>query len=196
MNDKSLDDWLRAVGQTVQWRGGPRPRLAQQVLRLHARRRHTRRAVGGFAAVVLLVGGAVWAGLSWTRTTPQAKLAVPRPPEAGQQIERLRAELARLDAEARQRHQAAMQLLDAHQRRERAAQSQHDVEPGAVGVVEGELEKAAFLMVDYAQERVARGQGDLAAAEYRRVLRVFPKTGAAETARKSLTKISPEKGDL
>ncbi len=142
---------------------------------------------------MLLIGGVAWVGLSRVNLSRQPQLAEPHTPQPTLQAELLRAELARLDAEARRRHEAAMQLLDAQQP---AAVPKADVESEPVGLMDEQLEKAAFLMVDYAQNRVARGQEDLASAEYRRVVQLFPNTSAAETARKSLTRTSPEEGDL
>ncbi len=197
MNDQSLDDLLRAAGHGLAWPEEARPDLAERVLRLHSRRRRRRRAVGG-VAVMLLIGGVAWVGLSWFDLSRQPQLAEPHTPQPATRPELLRAELARLDAEARRRRAAAMRLLDVQQPAAdpQDAAPQAAAEPEPVGLMDEELEKAAFLMVDYAQNRVARGQEDLATAEYRRVVQLFPNTSAAETARKSLTRTSPEEGDL
>ncbi len=195
MNDQSLDDLLRAAGRELAWPDRRRPDLAERVLRLRTRRRR-RRAIGGVAAMALLLSSAVWAGLSWIDLSRQSQLAGRHTPQLPTQPGVLRAELTRLDAEARRRHEAAMRVLNIQPPAPPDSSTQTATEPEPVGLVDEQLEKAAFLMVDYAQKRAARGQDDLAYAEYRRVVQLFPHTSAAQTARKSLTTLPPDRGDL
>ena len=205
MNDDRLEALLRAAGESAAPPPEPLPGLAERVRGLHARRSRNRRLAGGAAAVVvlLIVAICVENRTSWklvlqfgngrgeTADRPVADGASPLlDPEA------IKAEIARLDGEAHERQQAVrkMILADAGQRPVARVQPEPD-SPGPLDLVRIEREKTAFLLVDRAEQIGARAQ-TAAAAEYRRVLELFPNTQAARVARERLNDPVREKGDL
>ena len=205
MNDERLEALLRAAGESA----APPPEapagLAERVRGLQARRARNRKLAGGAAAVVvlLIVAICVESRTSWklalrfgngreeTADQPAAvEPSLPSDPEA------IKAEIARLDADARERQEAVrrMILADAGQTAFVRVQPDQD-SPDPIELVRIEREKTAFLLVDRAEQIGPRAQGP-AAAEYRRVVELFPNTQAARVARERLNNPAREKGDL
>jgi len=196
VNDDRLEALLRAAGESA----APPPEatagLAERVRGLQARRARNRKLAGGAAAAVALLIVAICVE---SRTSLQLVIRFgngnretadrPAADEGGSPLdaEGIKAELVRLDTEARQRQQAvqAMILADAGQAALARAEPQIDT-PGPLDLVRIEHEKTAFLLVDRAEQIGARAQGRAAADEYRRVVELFPNTHAARVARERL----------
>jgi antitoxin component HigA of HigAB toxin-antitoxin module len=101
-------------------------------------------------------------------------------------LDAIKAEIARLDAEARQRQEAVREMIRAEVGQLAIVRVGPDQdEPGPLDLVRIEREKTAFLLVDRADEIGSRAQAT-ATAEYRRVLEHFPDTQAAHVAEERL----------
>lgn len=206
MNDESLESVLREAGRSAAKPPDARPDLADRVRQLHQRRRRARRAAATGVMGMLLLGSAVLWRLAppGRLQTQDASVAgrASRPDEttslAAEQIERLRAEIARLDAEARRQRYAAERMIRAEDLRNQMITrfQQALQQPDSLELAGIEMEKTAFLLVDHAERRAALAQNDAAENEYRRILRLFPDTRAAQTARRRLEQLSIQKGDL
>ena len=203
MNDDHLETLLRAAGESAGPLPEPSPGLAERVRRLHARRSRNRKLRWTAVVVVLLIVAiCVERDVGWDKrsavppenATPEVggtalRLSHPTsshplatetdsPPDP----EAIKAELARLDAEAQRRQQAMRKTILADATQTVIARAQPDSDaPGPLELVRIEREKTAFLLVDRAEQIGARAQGP-AAAEYRRVVELFPNTRAARVA--------------
>lgn len=195
MNDERLEALLRAAGEAAAPPPEPPPGLAERVRGLQARRARNRKLAGGTAAAVVLLIVAICVesrtslqfvlrfgnGGGETPDQPAAvEPSLPSDPEA------IKAEIARLEAEAHERQEAVrrMILADAAQTAFARVQPTQD-SPDPIELVRVEREKTAFLLVDRAQELDARAQA-AAAAEYRRAVALFPNTQAARVAEERL----------
>ena len=115
---------------------------------------------------------------------------------AGDTIERLRARIAELGAEAERRQQVARQMIRRQRLHRRIAGLEQELEePNPLELARIEIEKTAFLLVDRAEQHAKGARADSARDEYRRILTLFPKTNAAKTAQEQLDQSSVEKGD-
>ena len=205
MNDERLESLLRAAGRLPDPLPPSRRDLADRVRRRYRRGRRARQVSSAGIAAMLLLGGAVsaWFFMAAAVHAPDAPVADgPNLPgetnhPSPQQRERLLAEIARLDAEATRRHRKVERMLQgATTVRPFAEPAWQPEVPDPLELARIEIEKTAFLLVDYAQRRSISADSDAVAQEYRRVVELFPHTNAAKTARKKLSQLSIEKGDL
>ncbi len=185
MNDDRLEALLRAAGESAAPPREPLPGLAERVRGLQARRARNRKVAGGAAAVVLL-GMAVYGALTLDglrgARDPQVADGLKSAPDP----EAIKAELARLEAEVRQRQQAVRNMAEADAARAALGRVQPEQDsPSPTELVRIEHEKTAFLLVDRAEQLGTRAQS-AAAAEYRRALELFPNTEAARVAEERL----------
>jgi hypothetical protein len=105
--------------------------------------------------------------------------------------ETLKAELARLDAEARQRQQAVREMILANAAQVSLTRVQPENDPpDPLELLRIEREKTAFLLVDRAEQIGSRAQA-AAATEYRRVVELFPNTQAAGIAKERMNNPNP-----
>ncbi|MHC4180423.1 MAG: hypothetical protein ACYSWU_23215, partial [Planctomycetota bacterium] len=163
IDDASLQQLLRAAGRSEAPPPGVPPDLADRVRRLRAHRHRTRRALGGLLAASVLLAGATGAvyyavgpreradhSIAEGRKAPQA---VPAPsPE--DDVQRLRAEIAALAAEARRRERVIEEVTRRQRLREQIARLEKPFnQPDPLEVVRLEIEKTAFLLVSHAETR-------------------------------------------
>jgi len=186
VNDERIEALLRAAGQSAAPPPEPLPGLAERVRGLRARRARNRKLAGGASIALVLLGVGIYAGLVGHGDRETADRPVAGGPGSPPDLEAIKAEIARLDAEAQRRQQAVrkMILADAARRAIARVQAEQDA-PSPIELVQIEREKTAFLLVDRAEQIGARALGP-AAAEYRRVLELFPNTQAARAAEERL----------
>jgi hypothetical protein len=186
VNDERIEALLRAAGESATPPPEPLPGLAERVRGLRARRSRNRKVAGGASLVLVLLGVGIYAGLVGHGDRETAERPVDGGPGSPPDLEAIKAEIARLDAEAQRRQQAvrAMILADAARRAIARVQAEQDA-PSPIELVRIEREKTAFLLVDRA-EQIGAGALGPAAAEYRRVLELFPNTQAARVAEERL----------
>ena len=206
IDDASLQELLRAAGRSGASPPDVPPDLADRVYRLSARRRRARRALGGLLATTALLAGATWMvyhAVGPTRTTNRSVADRTKPSDRvrdvapGDDVQRLRAEIAELAAEARRRKGFVQEMIYRERLREQIDRlEEHFDEPDPMEVARIQLEKTAFLLVDHAEMQSASSAGGSAADEYRRILEYFPGTNGAQTAEKRLNQFKLEKGDL
>lgn len=207
MNDESLEALLESAGRSAVPPPGDRPELAKVVRRLYARRRR-RRAAAGLGVGMVLLGGVLsavfWPGsaihngdatIAELPGPPPGPPSAPQPPSA-QDVRQLRAEIAALGAEATRRHRLVRETV----RRQRLHDKVYEILTAAEGpdpleMAHVQLEKTAFLLVDHARRQAVSAGTEAAAEQYRRVVRLFPDTRAAETAREKLRQLPTDKGD-
>jgi hypothetical protein len=196
VNDERLEALLRAAGQSATPPREAPAGLAERVRGLQARRARNRKLAGGASIALVLLGVGIYAGLVGHGDRETADRPVADGSSSAPDPEAIKAEIARLDAEAQRRQQAVrkMILADAARRAIARVQAEQDA-PSPLELVRIEREKTAFLLVDRAEQVGARAQG-AAADEYRRVLELFPNTQAARVARERLNDPVREKGDL
>lgn len=205
MNDESLHRLLRDAGRDPGPLPQPRPDLPDRVRHLAARRRRRRRLKTASAAAVLLLGAVLWPLLRTGGPPAQTERAVADVATTEQEaeslpakeIERLLAEVARLDAEVQRRQETVRQML---LEKRLHAQSQRDARqwgrPDDLELARVEIEKTAFLLVEYADQQTLFTASDDAARQYERILKHFPHTKAAATAQEKLENLVIEKGTL
>ncbi len=206
IDDPSLQELLRAVGRSGAPPPGVLPDLADRVYRLSARRRRARRALGGLLATIVLLAGATWMvyhAVGPTRTTNHSVAGRTKPSDRvqdvspGDEVQRLRAEIAELAAEARRRKRFVQEMIYRERLREQTARWERDFDrPDPLEVARIEIEKTAFLLVDHADQRARVLPEGSAAEEYRWIAEQFSNTNAARTARGRLNKLLIEKGEL
>jgi hypothetical protein len=197
-----LEELLQAAGRHRE--DAPRlcPNLAERVRQLHFQRARSRRATVGTVIGAALMT-AMWAGL-WSGNPPTAD--GPSAAPSGQHgsatapspldVARLRAEIAQLDAEVRRHSRHVEEVLRGIRvRRTTAVRSEMPV-LSRDDLARIEIEKTAFLLVDHADQRAGRLPDVVAEDAYRRVLKLFPQTKAAERARRRLNSPPAEKGNL
>ncbi len=147
--------------------------------------------------------------LSWVlyRTTPtpspDASVAGrpdprPMPPRlSAADLQRLRAEIAALDAEAEQRLRRVRQMTRRQLLHDRLYEVLSETQPpDPLEAARIQIETTALLLVDHAEYRAAAAGSDATAAQYRQVLELFPHAAAAKVAQERLDQLSIEKGDL
>ena len=206
IDDASLKELLRAAGRSGAPPPGVPPDLADRVYRLSARRRTARRALGGLLATTVLLAGATWMvyhAVDPARTTNNSVAGRTKPSDRvqdvspGDDVQRLRAEIAELAAEGRWRKEVVQEITQRERLREQLARLANAFnEPDPLEVARIEIEKTAFLLVDHADQQARVLPEGSAADEYRRIAEQFPNTNAARTARGKLSKLLIEKGEL
>ena len=160
---------------------------------------------GSALAAIFVSGGLLSAFLYGSNLTGAPDVPVARRPEPQparnvlrpEDVARLRAEIARLGAQAEKTRQTVGQLLGAQRRWELASETQREREtlnPWELARIE--VEKTAFLLVDFADERATGAEGEFPADAYRRVIELFPDTNAARKARGKLDQSLIREGDL
>jgi TolA-binding protein len=203
MDDARLQGLLRAAGRSETSPLDLPLDLADRVRRLRDRRRRTRTALGGLLATAVLLAGITWMVYCAVGPNQEANHPVAdhtKPPDTGpgfspRDAQRLRAEIAQLAAEARQREQAIEEMTRRQRLREETARLERQASrPDPLEVARIEIEKTAFLMIDHAQQQPLLSPGSSAAEEYRRVLERFPGTKAARNAEKELRQLNNKKG--
>lgn len=202
MNDSTLDNLLRDAGRSAASPPGSTGDLADRVRRLH-RRRQRRRRVGGGLSVVVLLAAATWP-VQFYHADVESGQPVQLIGEHNQpETESLEAEVARLKAEvvqlraAAEQQEAALRDVLARQEAEKrlAAWRRERAKPDPAIIARGEMEKTAFLLVDWADGRRAQGANlDELAAAYRQVDELFPDTPSGGTARQRLDTLTGKKG--
>jgi hypothetical protein len=206
MNDDPLEALLKAAAKSEAAVPRPRADLADRVRRLRRRRRR-RSLAGGSLLAVILLGGVLMASLYMrsSSSTPEANTQIARDEDAApaggtlaaEEVRRLRAELARLDAEAEQRHRAARELICQQELRRQIARCRRSSSVlSLTELARISDEKTAFMILDYADRSAGVGGDTLRESEYRRIVECFPNTRAARTAKVRLQELSVEKGEL
>jgi hypothetical protein len=202
MNDMSGDpiqDLLRQADRTAgRLSGGPAD-LPRRVLCRVRRRQRIRTGIGAGVPVVVLAVCATlfvtWQG-GGGDTTPGGALV--HEADGGQEIDRLRADIGRLRAEADAAAALARRMSELRQTHTRLAALKRKLrQPDALEQARREVRRTPFIMV-YQADRMCRELGlQASAAEaYRRAIDLFPDSPWAEVARGRLTEIESCKGDL
>jgi hypothetical protein len=209
MNDDDLRQLLRKADAALNTAARlPGPPLSVTALETEiARRRSKRRTMAGIAmtaAMVAVVASAFWLGgdrrnslARHARTTSNASSAPETRPTAID-AERLRAELAELEAEAELRMRVVADLRQAaaaERLQDELTRLEREVGPAAQLRAElafqHEVDRSAIVNLTYA-ERLAEELGDTkaAAVEYRRVVTRFPNTPWALAATEALAAVN------
>jgi len=165
-----------------------------------------RNLLGGLLAAAVLLGVSTWMvyhAVGPTRTTnnpiadgtsPSQEVPLPSPED---DVQRLRAEIAELAAEAQRRQGVVEEMTRRQRSRRQIARFQKYLDqPDPLEVARIEIEKTAFLLVEHVQQQSVLSPDSSPAEEYRRILEHFPGTNAARTAKKELSQLKIEKGDL
>jgi len=171
--------------------------LAERVRRLSGRRRRRRWVLGGAAACVLVAVVGLWASPAWNRQAARnaahdvaveaVEPAVAPDPRLMAEMAALRERLARLGDEVAQLQ--AQLDAEAEQRRadqRLAALRRKLATPDSHVLAQGELAKAAFLLVHRAEQYEKRNRTAEARREYEQVVQLFPETTWAKTAQTRL----------
>ena len=186
MNDDRWESLLRAARPSACPQPAPSAGLAERVRGLQARRSRRRKLAAGAAALGVLLGMAVYGVLTLNGLRETRDQDVAAGHKSAPDPEAIKAEIARLEAEARERQQAVRKMILADAARAVSARVQpEEYTPSPAELVGIEREKTAFLLVDRATQIGARAQA-AAAAEYRRVVKLFPNTQAARAAEERL----------
>ncbi len=216
MDNQRLEELLTAAGRDADSPIEPAPELAGRVVRLHARRRRVRRTAAGGAVAAILVAAALTAHYYGRNASsphpverpmagnpndqqsqpPEPNVPEPNVPEPNveDEIERLRAEVRRLRAEAEQREALVAELLDRQRVGDRLDELQRELDgPDPAELARMEFEKAAFLMVDHAGRPSPSADDEYRAGEYRRAIELFPNTHWARVAQERLGQTSPDR---
>jgi hypothetical protein len=206
IDDSSLQQLLRAAGRSGAPPPDVRPDLADRVHRLHARRRRARKALGGLLAMTVLLAGATWMvyhAVGPARTTNNSVADRTKPSDGvrdvspADEVQRLRAEIAELAAEARRRERVIEEVIRRQRLREQIAHLERQFnQPDPLEVVRLEIEKTAFLLVNHAETRSFSSPDSSSGDEYRRILEYFPGTNGARTAQMKLKELNTNEGDL
>ncbi|HBO45285.1 MAG TPA: hypothetical protein DD670_15430 [Planctomycetaceae bacterium] len=171
--------------------------LAERVRRLAGRRRRRRRVLGGAAACVLVAVVGLWASPAWNRQVAReaaddlaaeaVEPAVAPDPQLMAEMAALRERLARLSDEVAEL-QAQLDAEAEQRRADRrlAALRSKLATPDSHVLAQGELAKAAFLLVHRAEQYEKRNRTAEARREYDRVVQLFPETTWAKTAQTRL----------
>jgi hypothetical protein len=204
MDEQELKSLLRRADATA---SPPRTAtdLGPRVRRLAWRRRVVA-TTGRFAiaaSLALLAGTAAWWFVDGRRDAPDeapaiAKHARPSPEAERLDPDALRAQVARLEADAASRL-AAVDAFRARraQRARLAALQQQLTRPDPLASTRLELEKTACFLVREADRMCAsKGKSEACINAYERVVRLFPKTNAAVQAQQKITEIQTGKGGL
>ena len=175
--------------------------LADRVRR-KARRRARTRATTAVAGVLVLVGLGGWRLLGTApgnthvafpgKSKPPA--VTPTTPDPAE----LRAEIGRLESEIRTREAMVDALLACERSRARLAALQQELDrPDPLEELRGQIAGAADVALQSADRRCGSGAVSTAcAAGYKRIVDLFPRTPAADTARQRLNEIETSTGGI
>lgn len=182
--------------------------LAERVRRLSGRRRRRRRVLGGAAACVLVAVVGLWASPAWNRqiardaaddlaaeaVEPTVEPTVAPDPQLTAEMAALHERLSRLSDEVAEL-QAQLDAEAEQRRADRrlAALRRKLATPDSHVLAQGELAKAAFLLVHRAEQYEKRNRMAEARREYDRVVQLFPETTWAKTAQSRLEQPSQTK---
>ena len=192
MTEEELRNLLLAADANAPATDRADDNLAQQVRRM-SRRRRAARAVGGLAVACILIAVGIEMSGTGRKDLARRKEPAPRtvtneakPQDRGSDPERLRLELAQLNAVAEGR----LTFVAALNRGETAGSSsgrEPDRDATTWTGVQQELDDAAFVLV-YQGDRLRKEYklNSLAEGRYRRVIELFPGTSSATIARQRL----------
>lgn len=183
MSDEAIRSLLRQADQAGVPPSAP-PDLAGRVMRLAARRRHRKAALGALSAAACLAIAIVAAAL----LGPGA----PGTADHRERADQLRQEIARLELRAQTSQAVAEHMIALEARRRTPAPAQPARAGDPERMIQQEMDKAAWSMVQLAARMsVVENRRDEAIATYRRTIALFPKTAWATVARQRLRKAFP-----
>lgn len=189
-----MSDPLKELLRRADAAAGPPPEMQGDLAgraRALARRRRTARMIVRAAAVAATAVGLGILAMQFRTGGPGRRVVEETPTSSAAEIAELRAEIARLNAEAESRMAVVRRMLAAEANYKLLAELRRELaKPTAAERMRRQIDRAAFVMV-YQADHLMDPEDDreAVAATYRRVVELFGQTAWADVARRRLQEL-------